>query len=60
MTDREQFEAWLNRVSIGFLVSGNDILLEEGKCDKVEGYMGFFAVFQFTGQGDFILVSIGE
>lgn len=58
-SDLQKLKALLNEFGVGFEESGQAIVCEEGH-NKVVGYLGFSAAFEFDESGNFKQISLGE
>jgi hypothetical protein len=59
MTDIDKLANLLTEFGIGIIREDNLIMCEQGQT-KVDGYSGFFAVFNFDDNGKFINMIVGE
>jgi len=61
MTDKEQLLKFLNDCEIPYRDHGNSVYITAGHGpDKVEGYSGFFAEYEFNSDGSFKSMAIAE
>ena len=59
MTDKDKLKQLLTDFGIGFEEKPNVIIIKEG-MNKVSGYYGFLATFDFDETGKSLGVGIGE
>lgn len=58
-TDREKLKNLLTEFGVGFEEDDNCVTCETGHA-KVGGYIGFFTVFEFDHDGNFVSIGVGE
>ena len=60
MTDRKRFVEFFKKHGIGFEDDQMNIRMTAQENAKVDGYIGFFVIFEFDIHGAFERLSIGE